>query len=233
MPVTCHLDDDGVASIVLDDGAKNVISFELLDRLEAALAEAADAEAVVLAGREGVFSAGLDLKYVQEHGAEGARSLVVRLAEVATTLWTDPRPTACAATGHALAGGTILAMACDHVVAADGPFKWGLVETAVNLEVPELALAMARQRLQPRHVNQYVLPGTAVDAATAVAVGYADEAVAPEHVVARAVEVARERGGLPAGAYGGNKLRLRGATAARLREGIAADVAAVVRHLDA
>lgn len=231
MTVTCHLDDEGVASIVLDDGARNVISFELLDELEAALQQASEARALVLAGREGALSAGLDLTYVRAHGAAGARDLILRLGEVALALWTDPRPTACAATGHALAGGTILAMTCDHVVAADGPFKWGLVETAVNLEVPDMALALAAQRLQARHVNQYVLPGSAVDVATAVAIGYADESAAPDRVVGRAVEVARARAELPAGAYAGNKRRLRGQSAARLREAAERDVTAVVQHL--
>ncbi len=233
MTATLHLDDDGIATIQLDDGGKNLISLEMIDAIEKSLVDASEARAIVLAGREGVFSAGLDLKYVQANGPDGAVELIEALGRLSLTVWGDPRPTVAAATGHALAGGTILAMTCDHVVAADGPFKWGLVETKVNLEVPEMGLALAAQRMQPRHINQYVLPGTAIDAATAAAIGYADEALPPEDVLPRAVEVARQRAELPAGAYAGNKMRLRGAVIAGIRERSKADVQAVVRHLRA
>ncbi len=233
MTATLHLDDDGIATIRLDDGGKNLIGLEMLAALEKALHEAGDAKAIVVEGREGVLSAGLDLKHVKEHGPDGAVELIRGLGRVCLTLWTDPRPTVCAATGHALAGGTILAMSCDHVVAADGPFKWGLIETAVNLEVPAMGLAFAAQRMQPRHVNQYVLPGTAVDAKTAVAIGYADELTPSGATASRARTVAGERMALPSGAYAGNKMRLRGAAATRLRELVEADLQAVVRHLRA
>lgn len=233
MTATLHLDDDGIATIRLDDGGKNLIGLEMLAELEQALHKADDAKAIVIEGREGVLSAGLDLKHVKEHGPDGAVELIRGLGRFCLELWTDPRPTVCAATGHALAGGTILAMTCDHVVATDGPFKWGLVETAVNLEVPELGLALAAQRMQPRHVNQYVLPGTAVDAPTAVQIGYADELAQASFTASRAHAVARERMSLPPGAYAGNKMRLRGAATTRLRELAEADLQAVVRHLRA
>jgi enoyl-CoA hydratase len=233
MSITTTIDDEGIALITIDDGGKNVLSLQSLAHYDKALDEAADAVAIVTAGRDGVLSAGLDLKHVKEHGAAGARELVRELFSVGMRLWTDPRPTVCAATGHAIAGGTILAMAHDHVVAASGHWKWGLTETRVNMEVPELAWAIAGGRLSPGDLNTYVLPGAMIDAAMAVAVGYADELAELEDVVARAMVIADERAQLPAGAYGGNKARLRGDVPAKLALTLESDLLAVTRHLSA
>lgn len=232
MQITTTIDDNGVALVTLDDGGKNILSLDAIDGINKALTEVAGAKALVIAGRDGALSAGLDLKHVQEHGPAGARELVRALGEVAMAIWVDPRPTVCAATGHAIAGGTILAMAHDHVVAAAGHFKWGLTETRVNLEVPDMGFAMARARLAPKDVNTYLLPGTPVDAAMAVAVGFADELAEMEDTVARAVAVATERAQLPAGAYAGNKARLRGDAPSQVAARAEQDLLEVTRHLD-
>ncbi len=231
MTVTLDIDDDGIATVTIDDGARNALSMTTIADIGQAVASAGEARALVLTGREGSFSAGLDLKHIQAKGPEGARELIRSLGEVVLPLWTDPRPTVCAATGHALAGGTILAMACDHVVAADGPFKWGLIETAVGLMVPHLGLTLAGHRLQPRHVNQYVIPGATVDARTAVSIGYADELAEPADVLDRARAVASERLELPASAYAAMKDRLRGEQATQVAAGSEHDLDQIVRLL--
>lgn len=233
MQITTTIDDHGVALITLDDGGKNVLTLDAIAAWDKAIVDAAEAKAIVTAGREGALSAGLDLAHVKAHGAKGAKELVLALGEPVMRLWTDPRPTVCAATGHAIAGGTIIAMAHDHVVAAADHWKWGLTETRVNLEVPAMGLALARARLSPRDLHTYVLPGTPVDAAMAVAIGYADELADLDECVDRAVAVARERASLPAAAYAGNKARLRGDLAAQIIAGADADVDLVVRHLEA
>ena len=54
---------EGVAEITFDDGKANVMSPAMLSALHAALDRAeSDKAIVVLAGREGIFSAGFDLK---------------------------------------------------------------------------------------------------------------------------------------------------------------------------
>ena len=52
-----------VAIIAMDDGKANALSYEMIDALDAALTRAESvADAVVLAGRAGRFSAGFDLR---------------------------------------------------------------------------------------------------------------------------------------------------------------------------
>ena len=61
---------DGVATITMDDGKVNVLSLGMLTEINAALDRAvADRAVVVLAGRDGVFSAGFDLGVLRGGGS--------------------------------------------------------------------------------------------------------------------------------------------------------------------
>lgn len=224
-----RLDDDGVLTVTLDDGAKNVLVPEVFDHLLDVLDDPTPT-AIVLAGRDGIFTAGLDLRWMEANGREGVERLLLGFGRCLLRLWTDPRPTVCAATGHAIAAGTLLAMACDHTVAAEGGW-WGLTETRIDLELPCFAIELARANVRRDRLEDLLLPGERVDAATAVEVGFADELAADDEVVDRAHERARDLASLPTRAYAGTKRRLRADVAARLLDGLEHDVAAVTAHL--
>ena len=219
--------DDGVLTITLDDGRRNAITPELCTALTAALDDAGDAQAVVLAGRPGAFSAGLDLGIMQTGDRVAIEELLRAVGAALMRLWTEPRPTVAAATGHALAGGTLLALACDHIVAAEDG-AWGLIETTVGLELPEFAITLARHRLRTERFEQLLLTGARLPADAACEVGYVDEVLPADAVVDRAREHARQLAQLPGHAYGGSKARLRGADARAVLDGLAADVTALI-----
>jgi len=227
MAISTERHDDGVVELVVDDGAMNLLRPEVLDELAAALAASGDAEALVLAGRPGVLTAGLDLTWMA--GADDAAivGLLTRLGTTLLDLWTHPAPTVCAATGHAVASGSLIALASDHTVAAEGG-TWGLVETRIGLEMPEVGVELARAGLAPGVVPIVLLDGGRMDAARAVELGLADELVAPERVRGLALERARHLAGTDRAAYAGTKRRLRDELAERLRGRVAADVSAIV-----
>lgn len=228
--VAWTLGPDGILTVTMDDGDKNTFTPEVFEALTAALDDDTGARAIVLTGRPEILTAGLDLKWMAAHGRDGIERLLVRFGECVMRWWTDPRPTVCAAPGHAIAAGSILAMACDHTVAAEGGF-WGLTETRVGLEVPEFALAIARANLRSDRLEDLLLPGERLDATEAVAVGYADVVVPPDEVLAVAQQRARELAQLPARAYAGTKHRLRGAAAETVLSGLTADIARLGAHL--
>ena len=232
MAVDHQLDADGLLTVTLDDGDKNVLVPETFEALIAALDAEPDARGVVLTGREGILSAGLDIKWMRANGREGVHRLLERFGECLMRWWTDPRPTVCAATGHAIAAGTMLAMACDHAVAAEGGW-WGLTETRIDFEMPAFGITLARANVRADRVDDLLLPGERVDAATAVEVGFADELSPPEEVVERARRRALELVELPPRAYGGTKQRLRGEAADTVLAGLVDDIAAVTAHLPA
>lgn len=232
MAIDRNLDDAGVLTVALDDGDKNALVPEVFEGLIAALDEETDARAVVLAGRPGILTAGLNVKWMAANGRDGVEELLVLFGRCLMRWWTDPRPTVCAATGHAIAAGTMFAMACDHAVAADGGF-WGLTETQIDFELPVFGITLARHNLRADRLEDLVLPGRRVDATAAVEAGFADEAVAPDQVVATAHAHAAELAALPARAYAGTKQRLRAADADAVLAGLTDDIAALTAHLPA
>jgi len=106
---------DSVARIGLDDGKANAMSVPWFDALGAALdrAEADGAGAIVIAGRAGFFSGGLDLKLLPTLSKDELRHLSESFARVMLRVHGLGIPTVAAVTGHAIAGGAVLAMACD------------------------------------------------------------------------------------------------------------------------
>jgi enoyl-CoA hydratase len=177
-----------VAVITIDDGKANALSHAVIDAIDNALDEAAsDANAVVLAGRPGRFSAGFDLS-VMKGGPDDVRALVRAGADLSVRLYTFPRPVVIAATGHALAAGAILLMAADVRIGAEGAFKIGLNEVAIGMPVPHFASELARDRLSRRHLTAATLLATVYEPEAARDAGYLDAVVAPDAVIDTAIE---------------------------------------------
>lgn len=227
--VHATLRPDGVLDLRLDDGGPNVLRPEVCDALSDVLAAHRDAP-VLLRGRDGMFSAGLDLRWMVANPPDAIGGLLRACGRMLMAVWTHPRPVVVAATGHAVAAGTMLAMCGDHVVAADGG-AWGLNETTNGMEIPRFGIDLAAARLAPRELDVLLVPGERLDARRAVEVGMADVLADGASVVARAEERLTHLAALPAAAYAGNKHRIRGARAARVLDELSADVDTLVEGL--
>jgi enoyl-CoA hydratase len=223
---------DGVLTVTMDDGKRNALTPEVFDGLIAVLDEETDARAIVLTGREGVLTAGLDVKWMAANGRDGVHDLLVGFGTCLMRWWTDPRPTVCAASGHAIAAGTMFGMVCDHTVAAEGHW-WGLTETQIDFEMPEFGIALARHNVRTDWIEDLILPGARIDAAMAVEAGFADVLAPLDEVLDRATARARELAELPARAYAGTKRRLRDADARAVLATLEADIGDLTRHMPA
>lgn len=216
--------DGDVTTLTMDDGDKNALDVSAFRAIEEAFDGVDDAKAIVLAGRDGIFTAGLDIKFMRAASREQMHELLVAFGETLMRVWLEPRPTVCAATGHAIAAGSMLAMACDHAVAARGDHRWGLTETRIGFQMPHFGVALARHNLRGDRVDDLLLPGAVIGPEAAVDAGFADELADPEDVVARARAHAHALAELPAAAYAGTKRRLRGMAAAAVRQGLDDDI---------
>ena len=201
---------DGIALVTIDRPPANAMSPDLLDE-GAAVADRLRTEApaaVVLCGRPGCFSAGMDLKIAPTLDAAGQQRTVEGINRLFASWYSLPCPTVAAVTGHAIAGGMILALCCDmRVVGRSGQF--GLTEVKVGIPYPAVALAVVQAELSPQAARRLALRADLVDAATALELGAFDEQVDDEHVVPRALELAAEIAALPVRAYTATKLTLR------------------------
>jgi enoyl-CoA hydratase len=223
-----------VAVLTFDDGKANAIGHEAAAALHDGLTRArGEAGAVAIVGRPGRFSAGFDLS-VMTSGTDNARDLLRVGAELAFEIYQSPVPVVLGVTGHALAMGAILLLAADTRIGAEGEFKLGLNEVAIGMPVPRFAVELARDRLTPPAFVPAVSHAQVFDPAGAVAAGYLDRVVPAEQVPGAAVEHATYLAAhLRRGAFEATRANSRGAVAAQLRDGLAADLTEFVVELPA
>jgi enoyl-CoA hydratase len=125
------------------------------------------------------------------------RRLLDAINRMATAVYSCPLPVIGAINGHAIAGGFVLAMCCDWKIVADAPMRVGLTEVRVGVPYPAAALEVVRSELHPKVARELVLFGKNMNAAEALAAGIFDESVAPDQLLVRAMEKAREAAPLP------------------------------------
>lgn len=185
--------EKGVLRLVLSNpGRKNAMTGTMRDALAVALSDAVadpDVRAIVLAGAGGDFSAGGDLQGLMAY-APGEIEDVLRLGQrVVETLWTAPKPTIAAVEGAAAGGAVALALACDHVIAAESS-RFAFPFTSIGL-VPDWGVSFfARVRAGPGAARRLLLAGSVVAAPQALALGLADEVVPDDRVSRAAIEAA-------------------------------------------
>jgi enoyl-CoA hydratase len=175
---------DGVARITMDDGKLNVMSLEMLQTLHAAFDQAAREEAIVVlgSGREGVFSAGFDLRVFAANDAERSLAMVRSGAELALKVLSHPLPVITACSGHAYPMGAFLILASDIRIAAEGAWRIGLNEVAIGIPVPSFALELARQRLVPSYLQRTALTGEMFAPEAGLIAGFFDRLVPAEQL---------------------------------------------------
>ena len=157
---------------------------------------------IVLRGEGRSFCAGYDLKAFAEGGVgtQGAvwdpikdYRAMKRNTDDFMTLFRSLKPTICKVQGHAVAGGSDIALCCDLVVMADDarigymPARvWGCPTTAMWV-----------YRLGAEKAKRMLLTGDTIDGRTAAAWGLVVEAVPPAELDARVEELADRMAGVP------------------------------------
>jgi enoyl-CoA hydratase len=141
--------EDGIAWITMDDGKVNALSSEMI----AAIGEAVDVAeregaVAVLRGREGIFSAGFDLRTF-ERGLDAGVEMVRAGAQLVLRLLAFRRPVLTVCTGHAYPAGAFLMLSADVRIGVAGPWRIGMNEVAIGMTVPKFAVELARHRLTP------------------------------------------------------------------------------------
>jgi enoyl-CoA hydratase len=214
VPAYIGIEESGEVAIVrIDRPPANALDLELLaegDEVREQLLRA-DPAAVVITGRDGFFSAGIDLKAAPHLSVSEQRQTIGGINRLFAGWYAFPRPVVAAVNGHAVAGGLILALCADYRVGATEG-KLGLAELRAGMPYPLAAITVVRAELAAPTARKLVLGAGLVEPQEALELGVLDELRPRPEVLPRAVEVARELAALPRSAYGQVKRQLRGPT---------------------
>jgi len=190
------INHDRIRELRLARPPVNALDTALCTELAAAIAQAqADGmRALILSGNARIFSAGMDVPHLLAHGDDRGKLLQSWTAffGAARALADSPIPVAAALTGHAPAGGCVLALCCDYRVMARSPdpahpLTIGLNEIQVGLVAPEGIQRLLRRVVGAYRAERLLVGGDLVSAERALEIGLVDELVDAELVVARAL----------------------------------------------
>ena len=219
-----YTENDGVATIAMDDGKANVLSTQMIAELNSAFDKAEAAGAiVVLTGRDGMFSGGFNLKEMQA-GPKEAMILTSKGSKLARRIMAFPRPVIGLASGHTIAMGAFLMLACDYRMIKDGEFKIGLNETMIGMTMHNFGIEIARYRLALNYFNRCVINAEIFNPKGAMHAGFFDRIVPAEQFPMAGAMAAGMFKQLNDDAFRNTKLRSRKAVFAILDQAIEDDL---------
>ena len=208
----------GVRVLTLDRPPANAEDETLLTDLAAALdaARSDDAvRAVVLTGAGRFFCGGFDLRAPRRDDVTGPlfRGL---FRDTHLRLLTLPKPTVTMLNGHAIAGGLVLALACDYRLGLDGDYRLGVNEVAIGASYPTVALEIVRLRLTHARASELLLGAALYPASQALRLGVVDELLPADTFVPTVLRRAARLGAFPREAYAHTKAALLAGVVARV-----------------
>jgi len=172
--------EDHILHILLDRGKSNAIDIQVVDELIAVIEEAEgnpSVEGLILSGKEGFFSSGLDLITLYQYDEDQMRNFWTRFMQLLQKLTSFPKPAVSAITGHSPAGGCVIAICCDYRIMAEGEYIIGLNEAAVGLVVPESIFQLYSFWLGQGNAYRALMEGKLFSPQEALKVGLVDEVV--------------------------------------------------------
>jgi enoyl-CoA hydratase/carnithine racemase len=172
---------------------------------------------VLGSSNEKFFSIGFDIPELFDLNRNDFGNFFRRFNQVCMNLFTLPKPTVAAITGHAVAGGCILALCCDYRFIAEGKKLMGLNEVKLGVPVPYLPDRILHSLAGAGFARKMMEGGEFYAPEETLGMGVVDKVLPVEAVLKRAIEHVGNLGSLPEPAYAAIKKNRVEVTAAEVR----------------
>jgi enoyl-CoA hydratase/carnithine racemase len=196
---------DKVMIVNLNRGVINALNLELVNRLSEVLGKARndpDVHGLVLgSSNEKFFCIGFDIPGLYALDREDFTCFYRAFNNMCLELYTLPKPTTAAITGHATAGGCILALCCDYRLIAEGKKLMGLNEIKLGVPIPYLADCILRSLVGVRYARDIMESGDFYRPEQSLQMGMVDQVLPLEQVRSQAVEKVQLLGSMNQQAY--------------------------------
>lgn len=192
---------DQVALVRLKREVTNALNLELLNQLADVFRRVKDDpnthSLVLSSSNEKFFSIGFDIPRLFELSREDFGLFYTTYNRVCLDLYTLPKPTVAAITGHAIAGGCILTLCCDYRFIAEGRKLMGVNEIKLGVHVPYPGDYILRQIVGTRIARDATESGEFYPSEQLLEMGMVDQVLPLEQVLPASIEKARSLGSFP------------------------------------
>jgi len=183
---------DGVALVTLNQGITNAINGELIQEMNKALqlikADTGVCGLVLTSANAKFFSIGFDLPEVYPLSQKEFSVFFHHYNLLCLDLYTFPKPVISAITGHATAGGCIIALCSDFRLMAEGRRLLGMNESKLGLPVTYLADCLLRHLVGGHLARDIICRGDLYGPEAALQMGMVDGVLPLEEVVPAAIK---------------------------------------------
>ena len=198
--------ENDISIIKLDDGKANAFSYDMLSQVNDLLKKVPrDSGALVITGREGLFSGGFDLKTLATGDMEKITKMVQLGYRLLLELFSFDRPIVAAVSGHSIALGLFVTCSADYRIAIDGKYVCQANEVRNNMDIPTQIMEIIKARVNKKYFYSAVYHSDAYSVQDSIEVGYIDEVVSEDQFMKRVMEKAKELATLPHPFYANTK----------------------------
>ena len=184
---------DDISIITLDDGKANVFSPKMIQDVNQCLDKVpTESGALIITGREGMFSAGFDLKIISAGDIQATMDMSLSGFKLLSRIFSFPRPILAACSGHGIALGTFLLCCCDYRVGVKGDFMIGANEMRTNMVIPIPILELISHRVTASHKYRAILGAEMYSIQDGVEAGLIDEIVDSKDLMEAAMLKAKD-----------------------------------------
>lgn len=202
--INIELSED-VGVLKLNRGVTNAINLELINEIAANLEKIRhdpEIHSVVFSSSNNKFFAiGFDIPELIELSQRDFEVFYRSYNRLCLDLYSFPKPTIAALTGHAIAGGCILALCCDYRIIVDGRKLMGLNEIKLGVPVPYPGDCILRQIVGPRIAQEITYTGDFYPSEELLQMGMVDKVLPLKQVLSESIEKAKFLGSLPQEAF--------------------------------
>jgi 3,2-trans-enoyl-CoA isomerase len=205
-----------IAVLTLTRGKVNALDESFVERLSKSLGHLAsdrDIRAVILTGQGKFFSFGFDIPVFLDYSRESFIRYLTKFCNLYTSMFLFPKPLIAALNGHTIAGGCILAIACDYRLMPPGKAKIGLNEITFGSTLPVGCVEMLKYCVGHGNAQKILYSGAMYSAEEARELGLVDQICPPEALLDTAKHVAKDFAQRDSAAFSNIKGLLRGPVA--------------------
>lgn len=172
--------DNASATVRMSRGKVHAFNDAMIAQLQAAfqsMESDPEVRCIVLTGTGGFFSFGFDVPELLHYSMRDFAAFLDKFTAFYRYLFSFPKPVMAALNGHTIAGGCMLATACDHRIMISGKPRISLNEIAIGATVLAGSVEMLQHCVGPRNAEIIMGSGAMYTADEALALGLVDRSV--------------------------------------------------------